>query len=107
MTRHRRARRFPITTSLVFRELGESQWREASTINVSYSGVLFRAEGAPPGAAHAVEIVLSLPLNGVTPAPLVRCTGHVVRIAPEDLAGEGHAVAVSIDGYVFEGRLPV
>jgi len=103
----RRARRFPIAASLLYREQGESAWRLASTINVSRSGVLFRSDGRAPGTDRPLDFILSLPVNGVTPAPHVRCTGHVVRIAPAELAGEGQAVAVSIDGYELEGRLPV
>jgi hypothetical protein len=103
----RRARRFPIAASLLYREHGESAWRLASTINVSRSGVLFRPDGRVPGTNRPLDFILSLPVNDATPAPHVRCTGHVVRIAPGELAGGGQAVAVSIDGYALEGRLPV
>jgi hypothetical protein len=102
----RRARRFPIAARVLFRESGEAPWRVGSTINVSSSGVLFRAEGTPPRASESLDFILTLPLDGGTPAPHVRCTGRVIRIAPADLAGGGHAVAVSIDGYALDGRLP-
>jgi hypothetical protein len=102
-----RASRFPITTPVLFRERGESEWRRASTLNVSRSGVLFRAEGALPGTGHAVDFVLTLLLDDVTPPPRARCAGHVVRVAPETLAGGGHAVAVTIDHYTLEGPAPV
>ena len=102
----RRSRRFSIATSLLYREQGESAWRLASTINVSHSGVLFRPDGRAPGTGRTLEFVLTLPVNGATPQPHVRCTGRVVRIAPGELAGGGQAVAVSIDGYALEGRLP-
>jgi len=102
-----RARRFPIKTSLRFREQGESEWRLASTINVSRSGVLFRAEGPLADPVHAVDFVIDLPLNGVTPGPQLRCTGHVVRTAPGELAGGGQDVAVSIDGYALGSWLSV
>ena len=102
-----RARRFPIAAELLFREHGRSAWRTGTTINVSRSGVLFRAEGKPPASTRPLDFILKLPLNGDTPAPHVRCTGHVVRIAPGMVAGGGHAVAVSIEGYALEGRLPV
>jgi triosephosphate isomerase len=32
---------------------------------------------------------------------------HTGEVAPGMLAGGGHAVAVSIEGYALEGRLPV
>ena len=102
-----RARRFPIKTSLRFREQGESEWRLASTINVSRSGVLFRADGPLADPVHAVDFIIDLPLNGATPGPQLRCTGQVVRIAPGELAGGGQDVAVSIDGYSLGGWLPV
>jgi hypothetical protein len=102
-----RARRFPIAAELLFREHGKSAWRTGTTINVSRSGVLFRAEGTPPGSTRPLDFILTLPLNGEAPLPHVRCQGHVVRIAPEVPAGGGLAVAVSIEGYALEGRLPV
>jgi hypothetical protein len=107
MERRPRAQRFPIQTSLRFREHGESAWRTGATINVSRSGVLFRADGPLPDPVHAVDFIIELPLNGVTPGPHVRCTGHVVRTAPEEIAGGGCAMAVTIDGYGLEGRLGV
>lgn len=101
METRRRAKRFPIATSLSFREHGQTQWRDASTVNFSHSGVLFRTSGPLPAVGHAVDFVVTLPLNGVTPAPRVRCTGHVVRQVEGGGEG-GPAVAVVIDGYAFE-----
>jgi hypothetical protein len=102
-----RATRFPIAAELRFREHGKSAWRTGTTINVSRSGVLFRAEGTPPGSTRPLDFILKLPLSGEAPTPHVRCKGHVVRIAPGMLAEGGRAVAVSIEGYALEGRLPV
>ena len=99
----RRAKRFPIMTSLLFRSHGESEWRTGSTVNFSHSGVLFRADGPPPGLGCAVDFIVTLPLNGLTPSPQVRCTGRVVRVAEGDLTGGSQAVAVAIDGYALEG----
>ncbi len=106
METHRRATRFPITTSLLYRERGEPEWRQASTINVSHSGVLFRPDGPLPAPDRVLDFVLALPLTGETPASHVRCTGRVVRVAPAEFVGGSSAVAVSIDGYALEGRLP-
>lgn len=97
-----RARRFPIVTSLLYREQGESDWHEASTVNFSHSGVLFRSDGPLPGPGSALDFIVTLPLSGVTPPPRVRCTGRVARVAEGDLAGGCHAVAVAIDDYTFE-----
>jgi hypothetical protein len=102
----RRARRFPIAAPMLFREPGDFDWRVGSTINVSSCGVLFRAEGPLPRTADSLDFILTLPIDNHAPVANVRCTGRVVRIAPGDLGGGGHAVAVSIEGYALEGRLP-
>ena len=99
----RRANRFPITTSMKFRATGEREWHEGSTVNFSRLGVLFRSDAPLPSTGRAVEFVVALPLNGVMPPPTVRCTGRVVRVLEGGIPGEGHAAAVVIDGYAFEG----
>lgn len=91
---------------MLYRGPGDSAWRQGLTVNVSRTGVLFRADGPLPVAGQSVDFILTLPLDGSTPAPQVRSTGRVVRTAPGAHAGLGHAVAVSIDGYAFEGRGP-
>ena len=102
----RKGTRFPMTARLLFRERGESPWRVGETINISRSGVLFRANGAPPCRHDSLEFILTLPVNCDALPPRVRCRGHVVRIAPGELAGGHHAVALSIDSYTLEGRVP-
>jgi hypothetical protein len=106
MEMRRGAERFPITASMLFRERSEAEWRSASTVNLSRSGVLFQADEPLPGMGQVVDFIVTLPMNGMTPAPQVHCTGHIVRIASEKLAGGGHAVAVTVDGYAFDGQLP-
>ncbi len=106
MQTRRRAKRFPIATSLLFREHGGSEWYPASTVNLSHSGVLFQADGPLPGKGDTVDFVVTLPMSGIAPAPHVRCTGRVVRIGPDEVAGAGRGVAVTIDGYAFDDRLP-
>ena len=103
METRRRATRFPISAPMLFRTHGEAEWHQASTVNFSHSGVLFKSDGPLPRAGDAVEFIVTLLLNGMKPPPRVRCTGHVVR-QQEDLAGKTHAVAVVIDGYAFERR---
>jgi len=104
---HRQGIRFPITTSLLYREHGTLTWHPGSTVNVSRSGVLFRVGGEPPRPAQRMDFVFALPLNGESPPSHVRCTGRVVRTESGSLGAGGHAVAVSIEGYALEGRLPV
>jgi len=86
----------------MFREHGASEWRQASTLNLSRSGVLFRADGPLPDPGHVIDFIVALPLNGITPSPQARCTGHVVRVAPGQLAGGSQAVAATIDDYILE-----
>ena len=97
----RRAKRFPITASMLYRKPDDAEWHEASTVNFSYSGVLFQSNGPLPRIGNAVEFIVTLPLNGLASPPQVRCTGHVVR-EQEDLAGESRAVAVVVDAYAIE-----
>ena len=102
----RRAKRYPIMTSLLYRSHSESEWHAGSTVNFSHTGVLFRADGPLPRVGGAVDLIVTLPLNGMTLQPHVRCTGHVVRVIDEDLAGGRRAVVVEIDGYAFESCQP-
>jgi hypothetical protein len=90
----------------VFREDGAVTWRKGATVNVSHTGVLFRVGGAPPRETQRLDFIVALPLDGRSPAAHVRCTGHVVRMEPCAFAGGNPAVAVSIDGYALERRLP-
>jgi PilZ domain len=99
----RRAKRFPITTSMLFRTTGDRDWCEGLTVNFSHSGLLFKSDRPLPSTGHAIEFVVALPLNGVMPPPTVHCTGRVVRVVEARRPGEIHAAAVLIDGYAFEG----
>lgn len=99
----RRAKRFPITTSVMFRATGEREWHEGSTVNFSHLGVLFQSDRPLPSTGHAIELIVALPLNGVMPPPTVHCTGRVVRVLEGGIPGEDRTAAVVIDGYAFEG----
>jgi hypothetical protein len=72
----RRARRFDLRVPIRYRRLGEEEWREGRTENISRSGILFR----PPGP---VELDTSLEMRFELPAgrflPEVVCRGRVVR----------------------------
>jgi PilZ domain len=99
----RRAKRFPITTAMLFRATGERDWLEGTTLNFSHLGVLFQSDRPLPPMGHAIEFLVALPLNGVVPPPMVHCTGRVVRVVQGGIPGEDHAAAVVIDQYAFEG----
>ena len=95
-----RATRFPIKTSLLFRERGQCEWREASTMNLSHSGVLFRTHGPLPIVGCTVEFVLMLPVSGLAPTPEIRGIGKVVRLTAEPL----QAAAMTIESHAFDCR---
>ena len=74
-----RATRFSVQMPVLFRRLGEEEWREGTTENVSRSGVLLRADQALPDRAP-VEIRMALPaqIPGTRGASII-CHAQVVR----------------------------
>jgi hypothetical protein len=84
---------------VLWRAGGDLEWLEAVGLNVSRTGVLFRA-GRVLAIGSEVELIFALsqesdPWMGVAD---VRCFGRVVR---SDAAAEGpqSSVAATIDGY--------
>lgn len=102
--RRRRARRFPIATTLLYRERGARQWRRGRTVNVSRTGVLFQPDDSLSLRTPDLDFVVSLPLGGGMPAPRVRCVGRIVRRAFAGCSDPLSEVAVSIDAWALEGR---
>jgi hypothetical protein len=98
MVPERRGRRFRVTWPLQYRRLGATTWLPARTVNMSISGVLFRAM-QPPAPAEDLElrIVMQAPAGGrPLPATVVEVGGRVVRHEPT-LEG---AVAVEFQSHV-------
>ncbi len=96
-----RAPRFPIQTSLQYRQEGESEWHAGVTINISRSGVLFRADkNVMPDAVLEMQIVLPAEVTGEVPAR-VFCRGPVVRTAPPDPLDNRPVLAAAISRYRF------
>jgi hypothetical protein len=96
-----RAERFPIRTPLRYRASGESDWSEGTTLNISRSGVFFRAE-KEVDLKTVLEMRILFPeeIIGESPANVL-CWGPVVRTeAPESPHGLP-AVAVAIVRYRF------
>lgn len=94
-----RAPRFPLQLPVQFRPLGHEEWRQATTGNISASGVLLNAAEPVP---VETEVEFSLVLQGSEPAGLgqVAGRGRVVRITtPDERPEPGFAVA--IDDYTF------
>jgi hypothetical protein len=74
-----RAQRFALELPVRYRPVGEAQWLDGKTENISHSGVLFHAEKSL-GIDTPVEIKIALPV--VTPAGTgseVICRARIVR----------------------------
>lgn len=99
-----RAPRFPIQTSLRFRIRDEKQWQQAETVNISRTGILFRAREWVP-VMTPMEMRFELPVeisDGV--ASVVVCQGEVVRTVLPAASDESPALAASIRDYRFVRR---
>lgn len=96
-----RAERFPIRTSLRYRASGESAWSEGTTVNISRSGVFFRAE-KEVDLKTVLEMRILFPADAIGEAPAnVLCWGPVVRTVPPESSRGLPSVAVSILRYRF------
>lgn len=81
----KRAQRFSLNIPVHYRLVGQHQWLEGKTENISRSGVLFRAP-SPVQPAALLEIALTLPneIFGLS-ATDVLCRAEVVRtVAPPE-----------------------
>jgi len=90
-----RAPRFALKMPVLFRRLGEEEWREGTTENISRSGVLLRAEESLPEQAP-LEIRMGLPaqIPGTQGASII-CHAQVVRnVAANGDARPGCAASI-------------
>jgi len=94
-----RAKRFAIHIPIHYRRPHTSRWFEGRTENISYSGVLFRAE-SPLEPKTTIELRFELPIAilGEAPGEIV-CKGAVVRVEESPLSAIPPALAVHINGY--------
>jgi len=99
-----RAERFAIRIPVRYHEPHSSGWFEGRTENISYSGVLFRAE-FPLELKTTVEMRFELPaaILGEAPGEIV-CKGAIVRIEESLIAGIPSALAVAIRSYRMARR---
>jgi PAS domain S-box-containing protein len=97
-----RAQRFNLHLPLKYRLLGEDDWRDGTTENISRSGLLFRGEEAVATNAQ-VEINLVLPaeIAGLSAAEVV-CRGEVVRTVAAESSTVNPALAAKILQYHFQ-----
>lgn len=84
-----------------YRETGTEAWHEGTTVNISVSGVLFRA-AQPLKPQTAIEIALILPVAIAGEASAeIGCRGVMVRNTPVKGSGQLSALAASIVRYRF------
>jgi PAS domain S-box-containing protein len=101
-----RAQRFQLHLPLRYRRVGESNWREGTTENISRSGMLFKTdEVLQPSSQLEINLVLPAEIAGLSATEVV-CRGEVVRsIAPQGTVSP--ALAARILQYHFQhGPLP-
>ena len=97
-----RPTRFPIETAFQFRQSGEPEWHEGTTVNISRSGVLFRAsEELSLQTILEMRITFPAALSGETPTQVV-CWGPVVRRETGAAADNMPRMAASIFRYRFD-----
>ena len=101
-----RAQRFPLHVPVLFRPVGDDQWREATSENISASGVLL-------GGDHALEVETRVEFRlalvpasvetGNTQSCEVSGLGHVVRrLEVTDPPNRGLAIAIEQYEFVRE-----
>jgi hypothetical protein len=103
-----RAQRFQLHLPLKYRQLGEHNWHEGKTRNISRSGMLFEAEEAlQPNAVLEINLVLPAEIAGLSPTEVV-CRGEVVRTVRPNGTAITPELAARILQYHFQHgtRLP-
>ncbi len=96
-----RARRFPIRTLVRYRASGEADWKEGDSVNISSSGILFKAgESLPLQTMLDMLIIFPREVTGGEAAN-VECWGPVVRTEPPSDSDSRPAQAVCFRRYHF------
>jgi PAS domain S-box-containing protein len=102
-----RAQRFQLHLPLRYRRLGEKDWHEGTTENISRSGMLFKAdEELQPSSQLEINLVLPAEIAGLSATEVV-CRGEVVRTVAGNDNRMTPALAARILQYHFQhGPLP-
>jgi hypothetical protein len=101
-----RAQRFNLHLPLKYRQVGEQDWRQGTTENISRSGMLFSAEEMiSPSAQLEIYLVLPVEVAGVSAAEVV-CRGEVVRSRRPGQSRTTPALAAKILQYRFQHGSP-
>jgi PAS domain S-box-containing protein len=97
-----RAQRFQLHLPLRYRRLGENNWHEGKTENISRSGMLFQAEESlQPSAMLEINLVLPQEIAGLSETEVV-CRGEVVRTVQPNGGTVTPALAARILQYHFQ-----
>jgi PAS domain S-box-containing protein len=97
-----RAQRFQLHLPLRYRRLGEKNWHEGQTENISRSGMLFQAEESlQPAVQLEINLVLPAEIAGLSATEVV-CRGEVVRAIKPDGGTVIPALAARILQYHFQ-----
>jgi PilZ domain len=99
-----RAQRFNLHVPLKYRLVGQIDWREGSTENISRSGMLFRAQELIPLHSQLdINLVLPSQIAGLAATEVV-CLGEVVRALERDQFTTSPALAARILRYQFQHK---
>jgi PAS domain S-box-containing protein len=97
-----RATRFDLHLPLKYRLVGERDWRQGTTENISRSGMLFQAEeSVAPNALLEINLVLPAEIAGLAAAEVV-CRGEVVRTVDSESGTVNPTLAAKILQYHFQ-----
>jgi PAS domain S-box-containing protein len=97
-----RAQRFNLHLPLKYRQVGEQDWRQGTTENISRSGMLFSAEEMiSPNVQLEINLVLPPEIAGLSAAEVV-CRGEVVRTLEGEKNSATPALAAKILQYRFQ-----
>ena len=97
-----RAQRYKMELPLRYRPIGEAQWRDGVTENISRSGLLFRvAESLPTAVQLEISMVLPPEIAGLASAEVV-CRGEIVRSVAAESAAMTPSLAAKILQYQFQ-----
>ena len=96
-----RAQRFPIETRFRYHIGGEPVWMEGTVVNISRSGILFRAQKEiAPRTMLQMRVVFTSRLTGYGPFSIL-CWGQVVRNDSVVAPSSGPMLAAAIIRYRF------
>jgi hypothetical protein len=97
-----RAQRFQLHLPLRYRRLGEKNWHDGQTQNISRSGMLFQAdEPLQPAVQLEINLVLPAEIAGLSATEVV-CRGEVVRAIKPNGGAVTPALAARILQYHFQ-----